>query len=312
MDEKDRPALPPGRSLITLTKAASLISAAFPDIDAAELRYLGSGTLYDVFLSGDGWTFRFPRWDWSGELFEQEAVVHEFVAQVIPSQIRLPRVELLAPPSAQFPYPIAGHRYIGGVGADELDDKLIPTFAREIATLLNALHSTPTPLAGGAGIREFRMDDGRHAWLENGTNHVSKLRGIDPILDRAIDWLKTAVPASTPPVNAPLHLVHGGLESRHVLVDASSGFIQGVIDWTDSHLGDAARDFVFLVTWKGWPLFEEVLRFYPRAIDRDFRTRLRFMAQLLSLMELGYASAENQELTRYIREVHNAFAESVA
>jgi hypothetical protein len=67
---------------------------------------------------------------------------------------------------------------------------------------------------------------------------------------------------------------------------------------------------VFLVTWKGWPFAEQVLRLYPRAIDREFRARLRFMAQLLSLMELGYASAENQDLAGYVRAVQNAFAQS--
>jgi aminoglycoside phosphotransferase (APT) family kinase protein len=248
--------------------------------------------------------------NWSGDLFEPEATTHKFVAQIIPSQIGIPRVELLASPSAQFPYPIAGHRYIPGVGAEELDDALIPTFAREIATLLNALHSTPTPLAGGAGIHEFVMDEGRREWFENVVNHAMKLRGRDPVLDRALDWLNT-VP-STSHFDAPLHLIHGGLESRHVLVDPATGFVQGVIDWTDTHLGDAARDFVFLVTWKGWKFAEEVLRIYPRAIDREFRARLRYMAQLLSLMELAYAHAQHQDLTRYIREVHNAFAESGA
>lgn len=300
----------PEPSLIIREKAASVIGALFPEVDAAEVHYVGSGTLYDVFLTADGWAFRFPRWNWSGDLFEPEATVHKFVAQRISSQIRLPRVELLAPPSAQFPYPIAGHRHIRGVGADELDEKLLPTFVREIAALLNALHSTPTPLARAAGINEFHTDEGRFEWLENGINHVAKLRGLDPVLDRALDWLKTA--ALVPQSDAPWHLIHGGLESRHILVDPSTGSIQGVIDWTDSHLGDAARDFVFLVTWKGWQFAEEVLHLYPRAIDPEFRARLRFMAQLLSLMELGYASAENQDLDRNMRGVHNAFAESAA
>jgi len=203
--------------LLTREKAATLIDASFPDIDAAELRYLGSGTLYDVFLTTSDWAFRFPRWDWSGHLFEPEATVHRFVAQRIPARIQLPRVELLAPPSAQFPYPIAGHRFISGCAADELDQELLPTFVREIATLLGTLHSTPIPLARAAGIHEFFTDEGRFAWAENGTNHVNELRGLDPVIDRALDWLKTAL--SAPRVDAPWHLIHGGLESRHILVD---------------------------------------------------------------------------------------------
>ena len=154
------------------------------------------------------------------------------------------------------------------------------------------------------------MDEGRHAWLEEGVNVAVKLRGVDRILDRALDWLQTA--PWTHRSDAPWHLIHGGLESRHALVDPSTGLLQGVIDWTDTHLGDAARDFVFLVTWKGWQFAEEVLRLYPRAIDQEFRARLRNMAQLLSLMELAYAHAENHDLATYIRYVHNAFAESSA
>jgi hypothetical protein len=46
--------------LIKCEKAAVVTDALFPDVDAAELRYLGSGTLYDVYLTVDGWAFRSP------------------------------------------------------------------------------------------------------------------------------------------------------------------------------------------------------------------------------------------------------------
>ena len=298
----------PGPSL-TKDTAAKLIGTSFPGMETANLQHLGTGWQYDAFLTTDGWVFRFPRWDWPGDLFEREARVHRFVAEILPSQIRLPRVELLAPPSAQFPHPIAGHRYIAGVGAEEIDEKLLPTVAGEIATFLNALHSTPAPLAGGAGIHEFVMDENRRGWLDNGINVLRKLRGLDPVVDGAIGWLSNT--PLTPHFDAPLHLIHGGLEPEHLIVDPATGFLQGVIDWTDTMLADAARDFVFLVTWRGWQFAEEVLYRYPRALDREFRTRLRHMAQLLSLMGLAYAHAQGEDLARHIRSVHNAFDEHV-
>jgi aminoglycoside phosphotransferase (APT) family kinase protein len=291
--------------LLTREKAATLIKDSFPNVDATELRHLGSGATYDVFQTGDDWAFRFPRVNWSGDLFDTEAAIHQFVAEIIPAQIRIPRVELLAPPSRQFPYPIAGHRFIPGVAADEVDEKLLPTLAREIALLLNALHSTPTPVAGAAGIHEVGMDDGRRAWFETGVNSATTLRGVDPVIDTALDWLKTApLPLH---VDAPLHPVHGDLDPQHILVNPSTGFITGVIDWTETHLDDAATDFVFLVTWRGWHFAEEVLHLYPRAVDKEFRTRLRSMARLMSLMWLGHAHAEGRELGGQIRGVHNAF-----
>ena len=295
--------------LVTRENASTLVKASFPTVDAAGLRYLGSGTLYDVFGTADGWAFRFPRMHWSGDLFEPEAIVHKVVAPRIPPRIRLPRVELRAPPSAQFPYPIAGHRFISGVSADELDEKLMPAFASEIATFLGALHSTPTPAARAEGMHEFIMDDGRQPWFDNAVRILRTLRGLDPVLDRALDWFGTE-PWKTYHYDGPLHPIHGGLDESHILVDPSTGFIEGVIDWSDSHLGDAARDFVFLVTWKGWPFVDEVLDLYPRAIDGEFRARLRYMAQWLSPIWLAYAHAENREVAKHIRYVHNAFAEA--
>lgn len=287
--------------------AAALIRSAFPTIDSAGLRYLGSGSLFDAFLTTDGWAFRFPRWDWSGGLFESEARVHDLVTQILPSQIRVPRVELLAAPTKHFPYPFAGHRFIPGIAADAVDEDLMPTLAREIAMFLSALHSTPAPVAGAAGIHEIGIDaPGRREWLEHGISVAAKLRGLDPVVDQAIAWISTA--SLTPPSGGTLQLIHGGLEPEHLLVDPETGFVVGVIDWTDGQLGDAARDFVFLVTWQGWRFAEEVLRHYPRAVDRDFRARLRYMAQLLSVITLAFAHEQGADVKRRVKAVHNAFA----
>jgi aminoglycoside phosphotransferase (APT) family kinase protein len=292
---------------LTLDAAAALIRHAFPTVDASGLQYLGSGWLYDAFLTADEWVFRFPRWDWSGGIFEPEARIHSFVAEILPTQIRTPRVELMAPPSEQFPYAIAGHRFIPGIAADALDNELMPTFARELALFLSILHSTPVPVAGAAGIHQVTLDDpGRRGWLENGIATALKLRGVDPIMDPALSWL-SARPAA-PEFHAPLQLIHGGLAPDHILVDPTTGFLVGVVDWTDTSLGDAARDFVFLVTWQGWKFAESVLRQYPRAVDKEFRARLRDMAQLMSLMGLAYAHEQGQDLGPHVRAVKNAFA----
>jgi aminoglycoside phosphotransferase (APT) family kinase protein len=287
--------------------AAALIRSSFPAVDSASLRYLGSGWLYDVFLTADDWAFRFPRWQRSAELFQSEARAHQFIAQILPTQIRVPRVELLAGPTPNFPYPIAGHRFIPGIAADAVERELLPVLAREIAMFLIALHSTPVPLAGAAGIHEMDMNDpGRREWLEHGIAVAAELKGLDSAVDHALAWLSTR--PSIPQLGGPLQLIHGGLEPQHLLVDPATGFLVGVIDWTDTMLGDAARDFVFLVTWRGWRFAEEVLHLYPRAVDREFRARLRYMAQLLSVIGLAFAHEQGADLAKHVQAVRRAFA----
>ena len=292
---------------MTPERAASLIASAFGDVDTAVVRYIGSGTQFDAFRTRDDWVFRFPRWDWCGDLFEPEAQIHEFLAKVLPAHIRLPRVQLVAEPSERFPYRFAGHRFVPGVAVDTVDEALLPTIARQIAEFLGTLHSVPGAVAEQAGFREITLEEaGRREWVEHGIAASTKLRGIDPVVDAAIDWLHAAPLPS--PFFGERRLIHCGLDPSHVLVDPQTGSLLGVIDWTDASIGDPTSDFVFQVTWKGWAFAEQVLALYPGRVDSDFRTRLRWSSQWLSMMWLAFAPEEGRDVQREIRGVHNAFA----
>jgi aminoglycoside phosphotransferase (APT) family kinase protein len=288
--------------------AAALIGGSFPQVATTGIRYLASGSLFDAFLTTDGWVFRFPRWDWCGSLFEPEAQVHRFVAKVLPARIRLPQVQLLSELTSRFPYRFAGHRFVPGIAADAVDEALMSTLTREIASFLGALHSTPAAVAEKAGFREITIDEaGRREWFEHGVAVAARLRGLDSVIDSAVDWLSTISEPSTAP-EFPRQLIHCGLEVDHVLVDPATGVISGVIDWTDGSVGDAAGDFVFLVTWRGWGFAEEVLRLYPRPVDAAFRTRLRYGTQWLSVVRLAFAYEQGKDLAKDIAGVHHAFA----
>jgi aminoglycoside phosphotransferase (APT) family kinase protein len=288
-------------------KAAALIASAFPDVDTTAVRHIGSGTLFDAFRTSDDWAFRFPRWDWCGDLFEPEARTHDFVARFLPEHIRLPRVQLLAEPSERFPYRFAGHRFVHGIAGNAVDEALMPTVARELAEFLGALHSIPEAAAEAAGFRQItKADPGRQEWFDHGMAVSVRLRGLDPVVRDAVDWLHTA--PMTDPVVAERQLVHTSVDPEHLLFDPTTGALIGVLDWTDASLGDAARNFVNLVTWRGWPFAEEVLAAYPRSVDDEFRARLRWMSQWLSVIWLAFAPEQGREVKRDIAGVHHAFA----
>lgn len=294
------------RPAIAPESAAVLIAGAFPDVDAASVRHLGSGTLFDAFRTADDWVFRFPRMWWAGTLFESEARTHDFVAAILPEHIRLPRVQHLAEPSERFPYRFAGHEFVPGVALDTLDESLIPTAAREIAEFLGALHSVPEKLAAAAGFREVTgADPGRQEWFNHGMKVSLEMRGLDPVVREAVDWLHT--PPVTPPPLAERRLVHTSLDPEHLLFDPATGALIGVLDWTDVCLGPAGRDFVNLVAWRGWRFAEEVLSFYPRRVDSEFRTRLRWMSQWLTVIWLAHAPNLGLDIQKHIGAVHNAF-----
>jgi aminoglycoside phosphotransferase (APT) family kinase protein len=298
---------------LTREAVTAAIESCFPAIECRGLEYLGSGWEFHAYLTSDGWVFRFPRTARDAELFEPERRVHELVSLVLPTAIALPRVELVGEPATGFPHRIAGHRFIRGIPADAVAADLLPTLGREIGVALGAIHSISERKARAAGIGEMDGSDaGRQEWLDRRRALASNLREIDPVIEKAVEWIDS-VPVRIAPYAGPLRFIHHDLSPEHLIVDGATGRLTGILDWTDAILGDAARDFVFLVTWRGWDFAKDVLRNYPHAVDREFPTRLRFMARLLSVVWLAEAHEQGENLATHIAGVHNAFvAASVA
>ena len=293
---------------LTLTDARAVIGACFATIDIQELEHLGSGWEFDAFLTADGWVFRFPHRAWIAGLFEPQRRVHELVAPVLAPGIAIPKVELIGEPGEGFPHRFAGHRFIRGVGADAVDPILTANVAQGIGAALGAIHSIPEAEARRAGVVEMDPDaKGRREWLEHGLEMVPGLRGMDPQVDQAISWIgRLALPLA--PYDGPLRFIHHDICPEHLIVDSRTGQLTGILDWTDSILGDPARDFAAFVTWRGWDFAEEVLHSYPPAPDEGFRGRLRFMARLLSVMWLAAAHERGSEVAKGIEGVQNALA----
>jgi aminoglycoside phosphotransferase (APT) family kinase protein len=88
--------------------------------------------------------------------------------------------------------------------------------------------------------------------------------------------------------------------------------LAGILDWTSTALGDAARDFVTFATFGGWDFVERVLVHYPGTVDGAFRERLRYMARLLSVMWLGEAQQNGGDVRKHLTWVENAFDAGVS
>ena len=291
---------------LSLEMAAAVIRESMPALDVRELTLIGSGWEFDAYLTRDGWVVRFPRRAEMSQLFEAERGVHRLVSPFLPTRTGIPHVELRGKPAAGFPYEIAAHRYIPGIPIDEVDGRFASIMAQEIGTALGALHSIPEQAARDAGVaaREVAPDRSGN-WFKHGLSVVTRLNDRDPIIDSAVAWAREASVLNVE-FSGPLRFIHQDLSPEHVLADPQTGQITGILDWTDTMLGDAARDFVFLVGWRGWPFVEEVLLHYP-PVDEGFRDRLRFMSRLLTPVWLGYAyerGTEIEKMRAWVRHAH--------
>lgn len=293
---------------LTQEGASAAISECFPTVDVRELRHLGSGWDFDAFVTRDGWVFRFPRRAECAASVEYERAVQRLVAPAVPPMVAIPQIELVAEPTSSFPYQFSGYRLIPGVAAEGMAPHLKPTLARDIGAALGAIHGVPETTARAAGVVEMDVDDfGRQEWMERRLTIASEFRGLDPVLDRGIDWVQQ-VSLPLPRFNGALRFVHNDLGPDHLIVDATTGRLVGIIDWTDAVLGDEARDFVVLAAWQGWQFVDDVLRSYPHSVDHEFHERISVVARLLSVIWLTEAHEQGADVAKHVAWVHNAFA----
>ena len=287
--------------------AANVVRVSLPSLVADGIRLIGSGWEFDAYLTRDNWVVRFPRRQEMAGLFDTERPIHDLVAEYLPKSIAIPRVEHRGPPSAGFPYNVAAHRYIPGIPVDELDERFLTSIAPQLGAALGALHSIPVDRARALNLVETDDDDiGAREWLRNGLAVLVAIPDRDPIVDGAIQWVQ-GVSIPTGAFEGPLRVIHQDLSPEHVLADPATGALTGIIDWTDVMLGDPARDFVFLVGWRGWSFTEKVIRHYPLPLDAGFRDRLRFMSRLLTPIWLALAHQRGTEVDKMKRWLHNAY-----
>lgn len=288
--------------------ARSVIRAAFPRVDVTRLDPVGSGWEFDVFVTADGWAFRFPRRAEYQSLLEREEPVLALARSVLPTETAVPLVELTGAPSLEFPYTFVGHRYIEGVAADSVHPNLHAELARGIAAALGAIHSVPIAAARAAGVPEANPPgEGAYQWFRRNLAGASQLTDSDRTVRHAVRWVSEL----DEPLrfrSGPTRFTHNDLSPDHLVVERSTGRLAGILDWTFTALGDAASDFVTCATFGGWGFVERVLAHYPDTVDDGFHERLRYAARLLSVMWLGQAQQNGGDVGKHIIWVENAFA----
>jgi aminoglycoside phosphotransferase (APT) family kinase protein len=81
---------------------------------------------------------------------------------------------------------------------------------------------------------------------------------------------------------------HNDLGAEHVLVDAGTNTVTGIIDWTDAAIADPAYDLALIYRDLGPEVFDLTLTHYVGHFDEDDRERVVFYARCSLLEDVVY------------------------
>lgn len=140
-------------------------------------------------------------------------------------------------------------------------------FASTMAVFLSRLHSVPLDLAREVAAPSSALA----AWFaETQQSWTAVADRFEPEDRRAVDeFLQGPLPTQ------PDRMVfcHNDLWEQHLVADAETANVIGVIDWSDAILGDPARDLALLWLDFGTGIIDRVMTDYAGPVDGDLRRR---------------------------------------
>ena len=258
-----------GGAPTTVAAAAAIVLPHLPDGIRGPLEPIGEGDFCFAYRAGEH-IVRIAKHEEAAAAIRREACVLRRIADPLPLEV--PR------PTYREPYgapPFTVHREVrGDVLTRTVWEGLPPSgrarVAEQLATFLRRLHGL-TEEGAACGVPQLDeaalADRLRRAARTELVGHLSPgvLRRLDTELAaRAADRAEQSVA-----------LLHCDLAPGHVLCDAASGQLTGVIDFGDVAVGPVARDFIYLYEDFGVELFEEVVAAYvegdPLGLMEDVR-----------------------------------------
>lgn len=255
-------------------------TASFPEIEVARLERLGSGWESEAWLADGQLVIRFNLTPLGPSQILKEARVLPALAPGLPVAVPQPRYVATDETGKELSF--SAYDYIAGEPLNsQISGTIAERLAKEVAGFLTALHA-------------FDLDEARRLlgdydpvagspWLLRDSWRVE----IFPIFEAeervAIEDRWDHFMAGMDPPDE-LALIHADLGPEHVLVDAETGALNGVIDWGDVTIGDPALDFAGFEP----ALRRRVLAAYGGVVDGTFLNRVEFYRWLRPLHEIHY------------------------
>jgi aminoglycoside phosphotransferase (APT) family kinase protein len=124
------------------------------------------------------------------------------------------------------------------------------------------------------------------AWREDAERDFRRIAGRVPAADRRlVENFLGRTPPAEPRAAA---FCHNDLGAEHVLADARTGAVTGVIDWADAAIADPARDLALILRDLGPEAFDLALAHYGYRFDEADRERAAFYARCKLLENIAY------------------------
>lgn len=267
---------------------AQIVQAQFPSLAPADVVHLGEGCDSEAFEVNGQWVFRFPKRAEIERQLAAESCILSALAEQAP--LPIPRFSFHGQPSPLFGRHFAGYPKLPGVPAIHFGPDSLPLLelAPALGRFLEFLHSFPIETAARCGVPEQRIEALADEVRADALDDFHLVAEIAP--EASVKWrsyLEAGFAELGPARPTPV-LVHNDFAAEHILYDAATQTVSGIIDWTDIALSDLAADFSGVLHWGGEPFLDTVLSSYAGHVDERSLRYARYLAACRGVADVAF------------------------
>lgn len=275
-------------AMLTPGHVVTVISDQFPELAGLEVASLGSGTDHRAFVVGRRYVFRFPRHRDSAARMRVEARLTTWLEPQLP--LAVPRYRFSSDDAAPA---FTGYDLLPGTPALHVDGDVrhIRRMGTVLGDFLRQLHECNVAEAAALGVPDDD-DPTREAWQEQAGRDLWFACSRRLVAAARMTALAALLEERPEPLTGAPVLLHGDFAAEHVLLD-EHGIPTGVIDWSDTTLGDPAMDLAGLFHWGGTPMIAAASRVYG-TIDDALLHRVRWFATCRALADIVHGATTGE------------------
>jgi aminoglycoside 2''-phosphotransferase len=264
------------------------IKTRYPELSGEQIYENKQGWSNRVLVIGDRLIFRFPRTEKEKTSMKLELRILPKLKKALP--VDIPDFIYSSSDSDEIKY--VGYTMIPGIPLKDikyLSAAQRRLMAEDLGRFLTALHTFPADsyFPPAALKPEYK----KIYWGNFYEEIKKKLFPMISSMEKAkVERLFESFIMNPENFVFKCSLIHGDLDSKHILHDPVNKHLSGIIDFGSMGVGDPACDFIGIYKSYGKPFFQEVLQSYGATIDKAFYDRIcNFYVKSIMFKTLLYA-----------------------
>ncbi|MEH7384555.1 aminoglycoside phosphotransferase family protein [Bacillus sp. JJ1521] len=272
----------PANSLI------DFIKTRYPELSGEHIYENKQGWSNRVFVIGDRLIFRFPRTEKEKTSMKLELRILPKLKKALP--VDIPDFIYSSSDSDEIRY--VGYKMIPGIPLKDikcLSAAQRTLMAENLGRFLTALHTFPAD--SDFPPAELKPEYTKIYWENFYEGIKEKIFPVISSMEKAkVESLFEGFIMNPENFVFKCSLIHGDLDSKHILHDPVNKHLSGIIDFGSMKVGDPAYDFTGIYKSYGKDFFKKVLQSYRVPMDKAFYDRIcNFYVKSIMFETLLYA-----------------------